>query len=642
MQFVEVKSQLKSAYRPDIDGLRAIAVLAVVLYHAFPSLIPGGFTGVDVFFVISGFLISGNIYKEAAERTFSLKEFYRRRVRRILPALTVVMLTCLVFGWFALYPNELIGLGKSSAWGAAFSSNIGFYTESGYFDVESATKPLLHLWSLGVEEQFYIFWPLLILFLVRLDRFMIVGVIGVVLISFTASLYMIKHDQPAAFYLPQYRIWELASGALVALLARRGITANSLAAWIGIMLIAAALVFVKDGASFPGIWALLPVAGACLIILSEQNSFANKVLLGNRLMSAIGLISFPLYLWHWPMLAFAHLIAGGEPSLTTRITVVAVAFVLSCITYWWIEKPLRYSKKTSVTFLLVLSLAVNGTFGLMLVSQGGLPNRSAVAKQQVINSLIVGPTWKYTKNEICTSTYPSTFRYFCSQEKPSPPTVILLGNSFANHLYGGLVENKELSKQNFLSYGSCQPDGVQTDCLVQREIIERNPSIKFAILNSLYPRFDDSGKPVDLYSGNPVEDNGQSKYEGFLEDRITFLEKHGIVVILFRPKPEVGYDPRTCFSRPFARAANDCKVSIELRDAQEKGMNDIINRIAEKHPGLYVFDQNPFLCDRHGCDLIKDGLPLLRDKAHYNELGSRLIVDEFVKWSKHIKIGITD
>jgi peptidoglycan/LPS O-acetylase OafA/YrhL len=642
MSITEVVSQPHVPYRGDIDGLRAIAVLGVVLYHAFPTLIIGGFTGVDVFFVISGYLISANIYKSAEAGRFSIVDFYRRRIRRIFPSLVLVMVACLGFGWFALFPNEYAQLGKQTALGTGFVSNIGFFRESGYFDVSSITKPLLHLWSLGVEEQFYIAWPFIVLLLWRFGRFFPMAALAIAVVSLFASLAVIHTNQPAAFYLPQYRFWELAAGAILAYAARNGWRAPTITAWLGVFVVAVSYAFSPDGPSFPGYWAILPVFGACLVILSTPEGWINQKVLGNRVARFIGLVSFPFYLWHWPLLSFANIVLGAELSWRIRVVAVAAAFALACLTYFFIERPLRFSKSRYVTVGLVIAITCTGLFGWLSFSNGGFLKRDTVVKQDEINSLLVGTTWKYTKNDLCVSLYASTFRYFCSQEKTAPPTVMLMGNSYANHLYGGLVENPRFNKQNILSYGSCQPDGVQTDCFTYEKIIEENPSIRYVIFSSLWPRLDQNGLPVDMITGEPVEDNGQSRYEEFLNKKIDFLEKHGITIILFKPKPEVIYEPRTCFSRPFAPASNECMVSVKDADDQQRGIIRIIDKVVARHPKVYVFEQNPLFCDEDSCSLIKDGLPLLRDFRHYSEFGSRLIIERFADWAKQHNIGIVD
>ncbi|MEZ1321561.1 acyltransferase family protein [Pseudomonas fluorescens] len=623
------------AYRADIDGLRALAVLAVVLYHAFPTLLPGGFTGVDVFFVISGYLISGNIYKELSGKGFSFVDFYRRRIRRIFPALVLVLASCLAFGWIALYPGEYQALGKHAALGAGFVSNIGFFLESGYFDVSAITKPLLHLWSLGVEEQFYIVWPVVAILLWR--RAFVVGAVLLAAAAFIASIVVITGDQPAAFYLPHLRFWELAVGALLAYAARLRQFPPFLS-WVGLVVIAAGYALVPDGAAFPGYWALLPVIGAALVIAGRNGVLSAKPLV------FIGLVSFPFYLWHWPLLSFAHIVLGSEPSVWIRVELVVAAFLLACLTYYLVERPLRFARNRAVTAGLVIAMASTGLAGWAVLKYDGYPDRKAAVAQKEATSLLVGPMWRYSKNDLCVSLYPDTFRYFCSQEKPEPPTVILIGNSYANHLYAGLVEDHRFSKQNILSYGSCEPGGYEIDCVVQEKIVAENPSIKFAIINELWPRLNDQGQTIDMVAGGkPKSDtNTAQRYEKFLNDKIDFLNSHGVTTIIFQPKPETLYESVTCFSRPFAPAANSCELDIDHVREQQAGIRAVINRVKAKHPEIFVFEQNPLFCDGDVCSVIKDQLPLLRDNGHYNERGSLLIIGQFADFAKKNGIPILD
>lgn len=643
-QPLKAPTQPHLAYRGDIDGLRALAVLGVVLYHAFPSLMVGGFTGVDVFFVISGYLISANIYKELAAGRFSIVEFYRRRIRRIFPALITVMAVCMAFAWFALYPGEYAALGKQVAGGAGFVANLIFYSESGYFDISSITKPLLHLWSLGVEEQFYIAWPLIALLLWRTGKFFGATLIVLIIASFVASIVAIKQDQVAAFYLPIFRFWELALGALLAYLSRNGWTMPSGFAWLGLGFIGASFALAAEGATFPGYWALLPVCGAWLIIASAQSGWLKHRVLASAPAKQIGLISYPLYLWHWPMLSFPHIVLGEQPSVTVRASAVVLSIVLAWLTYRAIEKPLRFSKGKWMTAGLFFSMVIIGVAGWYAYRTQGFPARAIATGQVEINELMVGPMWKYTKNELCESRYAPTFRYFCSQEKDAPPTVIIIGNSYANHLYSGLIEHPRLSAQNILSYGSCEPGGYQVDCDMQEQIVAENPSIKFAILSSLWPRLDEQGAMVNMVSREPVKggEGMATRYENFLNAKIDFMNSHGVTTIIFKPKPEVLYEPRTCFPRPFAPAANDCQVALDEVARQQAGINAVIDRVVARHPEVFVFEQNPLFCDDRSCSLNRNGKPLLRDFRHYNEWGSRLIIDRFVDWAAERGINILD
>ena len=291
-------------YRPDIDGLRAIAVMLVVNFHAFPLAMPGGFIGVDIFFVISGFLITGIIARELSENRFSLIGFYNRRIRRIFPALIVVLAAVLVMGWLWMLPHAYAQLSSDVFASAAFAANFALMLQSGYFDIESAKKPLLHLWSLGIEEQFYLAWPLVLIIAARwrLRWLEIAG--GIALASFAMNVALVGHDPVATFYLPVTRAWELLVGAVLALAWARvdqSGTASNRRATIGLALIVLAAAVLNVDRAFPGWWALLPIAGSALL-LSAPASWVNRTLLGWPPVVWIGLISYPLYLWHWPLL----------------------------------------------------------------------------------------------------------------------------------------------------------------------------------------------------------------------------------------------------------------------------------------------------------------------------------------------------
>ena len=265
-------------YRADIDGLRAVAVSTVLLYHAFPAVLPGGFIGVDIFFVISGYLISGIILGAAAEQRFSLTEFYARRIRRIFPALSVVLASVLAVGWFALYADDYARLGEHVAAGAAFLANIALWNESSYFDLAADLKPLLHLWSLGIEEQFYLAWPLVLVASARWRRGPLTVTLLTCAASFAMSVVTVRTDPTAAFYAPWTRFWELLAGAILACssVGRGGSSwvdrlqqspvARNVASVVGSVMIAAGLALITPKSTFPGWWALLPVAGATAVL----------------------------------------------------------------------------------------------------------------------------------------------------------------------------------------------------------------------------------------------------------------------------------------------------------------------------------------------------------------------------------------
>jgi len=344
-------------YRPDIDGLRAVAVASVIAYHAFPGVLPGGYLGVDVFFVISGYLITQLILRAMHEHRFSLAEFYRRRARRILPALLVVLSASALFGWFALLPGELHRLGRSVAWSAPFMANVFFARAGGfggYFDPVADVTPLIHLWSLGVEEQFYLAWPVLLLLAGRV-RAIRPTLSAVIVISLASSFWGGWFRPEQSFYLPTSRAWELASGGMLAALPPRGSLAAVPLRWrryrigmagvmsaSGLALTLLGAVWVISAAPLSNLWALTPPLGAVLLIAAGSQAPVNRYLLSNRAMVFVGRISYSLYLWHWPALSFARIVMGRSLTHAEAAAAVLMAAVAAYATCRLVEEPIRF------------------------------------------------------------------------------------------------------------------------------------------------------------------------------------------------------------------------------------------------------------------------------------------------------------
>jgi peptidoglycan/LPS O-acetylase OafA/YrhL len=394
-------------YRPDIDGLRAIAVLAVIGFHAFPAWIRGGFVGVDVFFVISGYLISAILLTGMERGSFRFSQFYMRRIRRIVPALIVVLLACMMAGWLVLFSVEYKALGKHVAGSAAFVSNFVLWNEAGYFDKAAATKPLLLIWSLGIEEQFYIVWPLLLYLAWKRKAATLALLLLLLISSFTFNV--LSSDPVMDFYSPLTRFWELMAGAVLAYLSLHwedlatlvrklprpaiqiigsGVAHDSMmrnvAAVIGLLLIVSALLMVDEAKKFPGWWALLPVVGTYLMIASGPHAWINNKLLATRGLVAIGLISYPLYLWHWPLLSFMRIVNGTAPSAVAASLVILLSFALAGLTYFLVEKPLRFGKSGPVKAVALLAvMAAIGLAGYFTYARGGFAFRNPGAEDLV-------------------------------------------------------------------------------------------------------------------------------------------------------------------------------------------------------------------------------------------------------------------
>jgi len=387
--------QIHPKYRPDIDGLRAIGVLSVVFYHAFPNILRGGFVGVDIFFVISGYLISKIIFNNLIHHRFSFVDFYAHRVRRIFPSLLIVLITTFAIGWITFSAGEFAQLGKHIAGGAGFISNLLLLNESGYFDVGGEYKPLLNLWSLGIEEQFYIFWPLM-LALTWKARYKFIYVVGVALIgSFLLNLYLSSLNPVANFYLPFSRFWELLIGALAALFytkinSEKLIYANYLS-FLGIALIVLAEIFIASESNFPGWRALIPTIGAVLIILSGPTGWINKHILSCRLLVLLGVISYPLYLWHWPILVFWKTWFPYEMGLITTLFLISLSIALGWISYRYIENPIRLKGGLGVAALLSFLMLIVGYVGYNTFSRDGLPSRKVAQESNAIDRLLSDP-----------------------------------------------------------------------------------------------------------------------------------------------------------------------------------------------------------------------------------------------------------
>ncbi|KJZ56983.1 acyltransferase family protein [Pseudomonas fluorescens] len=393
------------AYRPDIDGLRAFAILAVVIFHAFPTLLPGGFVGVDVFFVISGYLISSIIFKNLESGTFSFYDFYSRRVRRIFPALLLVLAATFAFGWITLLATEFQQLNKHIAAGLSFVQNIVLFQESSYFDVSSELKPLTHLWSLGVEEQFYLAFPIIALCIWRWSLNALIIITTILLTSLCFNIVEVSANTSAAFFLPQYRFWELLCGSTLAYI---GITRNSdpptliisnLASGLGLGILIASIIFINKNLQFPGYWALPPVLGSALIIGAGQKSVINKYIFNNRIAVWIGLISYPLYLWHWPLLTFARIIESEVPSPQTRIVVVLASVGLAWMTYRFVEKPFRAKPNPRLIFNgLIVTAAIVASVAVLTVMNNGFPFRQKDREEFAQSFANTAPDWKYFTN----------------------------------------------------------------------------------------------------------------------------------------------------------------------------------------------------------------------------------------------------
>jgi peptidoglycan/LPS O-acetylase OafA/YrhL len=461
-------------YRPDIDGLRAIAVVSVVLHHAFSGQFKGGFVGVDIFFVISGYLISSIILAGLQNQRFSFFDFYARRIKRIFPALLLVLTTVIVMGWFQLLPVDYKQVGKHILAGSAFVSNFAFWNEAGYFDAASANKPLLHLWSLAIEEQFYLLWPLTLWAVHRWRLNAMRWIAVLMLVSFLINLYLVRDQITAAFYNPASRFWELLVGAMLAAMHvhRVGLGAvfkrrpwtdpsplpastpnrSNLLAWTGAGLLLLVLLTITPERRFPGWWAVLPTLGSVLLIAAGPHAWFNRHVLASKPFVWIGLISYPLYLWHWPLLSFAHIEAGDLPRWEHQTGWVLLAVALAWLTYQLVEKPIRFGRlnRKFMTVSLCAAMALMAGAGYTTYRSDGYDHRFPDIVRDMMSKGGRSAIIEGWRDKDCMLDYqlpPSNYKAFCIEKKR--PLVFIWGDSHAGSLYPGFKALQESGKYTF-------------------------------------------------------------------------------------------------------------------------------------------------------------------------------------------------
>jgi len=475
-------------YRADIDGMRAIAVIAVVLFHAYPKGLPGGFAGVDAFFVISGYLITSIIVGGLDGDGFSFADFYARRVRRLFPALIVVLIATLAAGFWILLPSQTASLAKNTMASAFFGANLMLWSETGYFDIDAKLKPLLHLWSLGIEEQFYLAWPLVLWLTPR--RWRTTLIICTIVGSFALNVALIGRYPEATFYLPFTRIWELIAGALLVGISVRSAMLREIILPISAMVIAAVVCFSYNGQTpFPGWAALGPVAVAAAGIASE-GSLYNRVVLSNPILVYVGKISYPLYLWHWPLLVFGRLYPLRPLTAPETTGLVVAAFALAWLTYELIEKPFRSRNVLGVSTALA-GMAASVLLAALVLER---PPRFPGEIQQLVDTSVGAPEWREHQCFLMRGDRQLDFSSACVDLER--PLVALWGDSAAASLMPGLRDLQSDHRFGIAQFtaSGCQPllaASVETDALCvarNRAVLSRLSEIRpqAVLLNALW------------------------------------------------------------------------------------------------------------------------------------------------------------
>jgi len=616
-------------HRTDIDGLRAVAILPILLFHAGVSALSGGFVGVDIFFVISGFLITSIIVREMGQGRFRLVDFYRRRAVRIFPALIVVCAFVLAFGAWRLLPSEFARLAHSTMAALAFASNIHFWQVADYFAPDAELMPLLHTWSLGVEEQFYIFFPLGMIVVGRFLRGRFAALLALAAVASFVGGWVVAMGSPvAAFYLLPVRAWELLAGALVAVSgvttsARPGKAGRELVAWIGAALLFAAILFVRDGPGFPIPQALVPVLGAALVIACGEKTTVGRVLsLG--ILRYIGRISYSTYLWHWPLIAFWRIETGIALDAAETIGLVAASLVAGAISYHLVEKPFmdRYRTHGSswrVVGVGIAALAAGVALAAVLLATAPSWRRidPQVARIAAYDDYLERPEYQYQfRRGPC-------FRGEAQAEIPfdpaecvalsaDRPNVVVVGDSYAAQYWRAIQLHLPQANVMQATASGCRPlvgSGGDARC---REVADY----------VLGPLLDGGHLSTVVLAGRWLPEDLE-----FLASTIARVRAASAVPVVIGPVPE--YEGAFAPILARAMAHGDLAAIDRWRKPERAALDRQMKALVEAAGGTYLSPMAE-LCPAQGCVLTApDGAPMQFDYGHLTLPGARWVVNRF-------------
>lgn len=630
-------------YRRDIDGLRALAVMAVVLFHINAHWLPGGFVGVDVFFVISGYLITRNIVTDLDGARFTLAEFYLRRIKRIVPVMLTVLAFTLLAGYFVLLPEDLEALAKSAVWSVASLANVYFWREvnTDYFATESAQLPLLHLWSLGVEEQFYLFWPLLLAGIWRLWPRTVSGrnaalrpalILALLLVplSVVFAEWYFEASPRFVYYMLPSRAGELMVGAAAALWSMGSrpdsITwvRSTVMNWMGLSLLLLSLLFLNETQVFPGWRSLLPTVGAALLLLAglgAQGTWLQRAL-SFAPMVWIGRLSYSLYLWHWPVLAYWRYLYG-QPGALEGMGLLALMFVLSWCSHRWVEEPARHVRYGAARVLMGQFVLPGGAlllFALFLVlgPRLGLPAHSqqyllALQERRADLQAAYQQDWVCQRQRLHDADLKND-RCVLGKATERPPRVLLFGDSNAAHYIPMLKAVAETTGFSFRNYaiGACPPVMGDPQPFVHAErLSDCRESLALAWTDSqAYSVLVLGGSWLDYGRRSPI-------FMARLEETLQLVAARGQRVVLLAKTPQLsGYDSHCrekALKLPWLNCAGlDQRFSSELQD-----LNQALREMADRIPGVKFFDASSQLCPEGRCKIYADdNTPRYFDASH--------------------------
>lgn len=586
-------------YRPEIDGLRAFAVIAVMIYHIFPDMLKGGFLGVDVFFVISGYLMTGVIVRESEAQTFSLIRFYHRRLLRIVPVLFLVLSIVLGMGWILFFDNEMLIVGQTLAGGALFIANWIFLANSAnYFN--STLGPFTHLWSLSIEEQFYIVYPLILVFLIRMKKKPLTFITILTIISLGLFIYYQQRSPVIAFYSTPTRLWELLAGGIVYFLRQPDRNFKYYSAG-GLILILSSFAFLSER-KFIG-KEIIPVAGAVMILLSSSITFTNRRILSTRILVMIGLMSYSLYLWHIPVGLFIRLIYAEKLPILLKLFVVIVTFVLSWTTWKWWEEKWRYKNSGTVW---LICLVILGVFAHLIQDESQLFK---------VNPIKISPLTSRDKFHDCgEETEYKAQNVFCYRTTNKKPEFLLLGDSHAWDKHYG-ISNLDKDRGWLVLYGQSCPPVIGYSVKACKTDMEK-------LIN--WAASEKEMKTVVIGFGSFYRDHSGLFLDGLRKTlRIFRLSGKKIVLLMDTPRSPV---------RLFdcVRKTDSCSFNYDSR-FKYNSHRAIFPILKKEFPGIQVFDPLSLFCSLKKCSILKDGRILFSDQTHLSKAGSLYYAENFLK-----------
>jgi len=603
---------------PEIEALRGLSIILVIGYHYMPGRLPGGFVGVDVFFVISGFLITEVLIAALETNRFSYSDFYRKRIRRLFPALATVLVCALAAGYLILLSDEYEQLGKHIFAGSVFGSNFVLWSESGYFDNSALTKPLIHLWSLSIEEQFYLLFPLVLsLAWSRGARVMslVIGILG--LGSFGLNLLLVGSHPAAAYYLPLTRIWELMLGAWLTTTtrasavtpgARLATIPADLAAVAGIAMILLSSVLLNGRSAYPGWLALAPTVGTCAVIGSVVLSKRSFALLRFRPLIILGLISYPLYLWHWVLISFVHILIGEVIAVGVKVLLLSIAIALSWLTFTFVETPIRAHGAFGRPLQAVMAgMTAAGVAGLLVFLGHGLPGRAA-ATPPVLHPGDLGNTDFFQAiRDNGSPCRPEDIRddARCVQSSMSSrPDLAIVGDSHAEQLFIGL--SQALENRNVVSYTRFGVPLADSDAYRGIfEMVLADRDIRTVVLTAFW----------GMHGGAPVDQLSQTVHA---------LIERGKQVYLLDDIPVYPFSPRGCeFKRLFVPSKCDEDRTVNLQRRQ--GVYRQLEQVVRENPDAVLVPTTDYFCPGSVCSMLDGDRLLYRDTNHLNVRGSQLL-----------------